>query len=395
MDNVTLIVVSPLPGLPLPGGKILLTQKFVDGMALYKELWKGPVTLICQRSDRPSDNLDNVEISAENKFFETICDSPIEPRLREELKIGPSLVLTSEGETLNFVSAVCREMNQPCIYISEYTLRTRLQIIRSESSDLARRCVRSLRQMRQQLSIRRSVSLASGIQCNGTPTYEAYKSLSPMAHLFFDTRTEDDMLASEDTVKRRYADFGSRQLHLIFSGRLKKMKGVDHLPVVASHLLQMGIPFRMSICGDGDYGPQLQQDIERLALTGFVDIKGILDFKMELVPFLKKEADLFVCCHPQGDPSCTYLETWGCGVPIVGYSNEAFSGLSKLTSTGWTTPVGNPKALAEKIASLYRTPDRIAHGAIRSLSFAKEHTFFKTFRRRIDHMNAVVKVHRA
>lgn len=31
---------------------------------------------------------------------------------------------------------------------------------------------------------------------------------------------------------------------------------------------------------------------------------------------------LFVCCHVQGDPSCAYLETFGSGLPIVGYANR-------------------------------------------------------------------------
>jgi colanic acid/amylovoran biosynthesis glycosyltransferase len=37
------------------------------------------------------------------------------------------------------------------------------------------------------------------------------------------------------------------------------MKGVNHLPLVADHLRKLGVPFKMSICGDGEYLPQLKK----------------------------------------------------------------------------------------------------------------------------------------
>jgi hypothetical protein len=52
--------------------KIVLTQKFVDGMALYKQLWKVTMILACEPADTVSDNLDDIEInldSARSKPF--------------------------------------------------------------------------------------------------------------------------------------------------------------------------------------------------------------------------------------------------------------------------------------------------------------------------------------
>jgi hypothetical protein len=78
-----------------------------------------------------------------------------------------------------------------------------------------------------------------------------------------------------------------------------------------------------------------------------------------------------------------------CGVPIVGYSNEAFEGLVQAAGAGWATPLHRPTDLAEQIASLHRDPEKIRAASERSLAFAREHTFEKTFRRRIDHLNQV------
>jgi glycosyltransferase involved in cell wall biosynthesis len=236
----------------------------------------------------------------------------------------------------------------------------------------------------------KAISLANGVQCNGTPTYTAYKALTPFPHLFFDTRIEEAMLATSENISARYVGLGSdHPLHLVFSGRLTLMKGVDHLCLVAAHLRKLGVRFEMSICGDGDWAAQLRKDVDKMDLGDLVRLRGTLDFKTELIPFVTKEAHLFVCCHRQGDPSCTYLETMACGVPIVGYANEALRGLVEASGVGWITAINRPIELAEKIASLYRTPSALLASAHRSQAFAREHTFEKTFRRRVEHLDRV------
>ena len=44
---------------------------------------------------------------------------------------------------------------------------------------------------------------------------------------------------------------------------------------------------------------------------------GVVDFETELVPFTRQNADIFLGCHRQSDPSCTYLEAMGCGVAVA------------------------------------------------------------------------------
>jgi colanic acid/amylovoran biosynthesis glycosyltransferase len=119
-------------------------------------------------------------------------------------------------------------------------------------------------------------------------------------------------------------------------------------------------------------------------------MKGVLDFKNELVPFTQKNTDLFVCCHRQGDPSCTYLETMSCGVPIVGYDNQAFLGVAAESKTGWPVPMNRPEQMAQKIVELDRNREEVARSARISLGFARAHTFEKTFKRRMAHLLASV-----
>jgi glycosyltransferase involved in cell wall biosynthesis len=249
-----------------------------------------------------------------------------------------------------------------------------------------------LRQVQQEVAQRKAISIAAGVQCNGLPTFHAYKGLSKHPHLFFDTRTEASMLATRDQISHRSFQLSQgHKLRLTFSGRLTLMKGVNDLLTVADNLRRSAVGdwFELSICGDGDYVGQLRQDIDRMGLGAVVKMRGNMDFKTELVPFLKTETDLFVCCHRQGDPSCTYLETMACGVPIIGYANEAWDQLSEHARIGWTIKTGDAKSMADKIAQLYSAPDEIEKEAVRSLNFASRHTFESTFQARVEHMRSL------
>jgi colanic acid/amylovoran biosynthesis glycosyltransferase len=391
VNGITLVIISPLKGLVHPNGKIVLTEKFVDGMRLYSELWDGPILHLCEPAEREGHNLDNVEVEIAAPTFDTICAKLTDDHLCSVLP-KRSLVITSVGEQFNSVSTLCRRLGVPCVYVTEYTLKTRLQIISEYQKNAIYGTWQKLRQAHQEISQRRAMSIAAGVQCNGLPTFRAYKGLSQSTHLFFDTRTEGSMLAKADQVTgKRFAKQSGEKLRLTFSGRLTLMKGVDDLLVVASHLRGLlNDRFELSICGDGDYADQLRQDILQNGLSDLVKTRGNLDFKTELLPFLKNETDMFVCCHRQGDPSCTYLETMACGVPIIGYANEAWSQLSDHARAGWVVRNGDAAAMANKIAKLDQSPDAIETEGVKSLRFAAEHTFETTFQRRVDHFKTLV-----
>jgi glycosyltransferase involved in cell wall biosynthesis len=275
--------------------------------------------------------------------------------------------------------------------LAEYSLKTRKQIVATNTKNPLLRLRRNLWQHSQERKQRRSIALASGVQCNGTPTYEAYRKISPNPLLFFDTRVTERMTATEAEIVKRYTNRDiDRPLRLLFSGRLIKMKGADHLLKVAQHLKRSGIPFELYICGDGQLKPEMERQIQIQGLKDCVQMMGVLDFKTELVPFAKETIDLFVCCHRQGDPSCTYLETMACGVPIVGYGNEAFEGIVAHSGAGWVVPMDRPDQLANKIAELSHSPAELQAMAIKALHFAKQNTFEKTFNRRIHHIHNVI-----
>jgi colanic acid/amylovoran biosynthesis glycosyltransferase len=286
-----------------------------------------------------------------------------------------------------------RRTVQPCeFYVSEYTLKTRLQIVDEAKKPLIRSAWSKLRQVQQELAQRKAIRNSAGIQSNGLPTYDAYHHLNESPHLYFDGRVEESMLATEEAIDRRFAEMKTGgKIRLLFSGRLDPMKGVRDLPIVAQHLVEMRVPFQMSICGGGELKDELHAHIKAAHLEEHVSLDGILDFKSHLVPYVTRAVDLFVCCHRQGDPSCTYLETMSCGVPVAGYANEALLSLARHSGAGWASPVGNPLSLARLIGWLWNNPEALRQQSIRSLEFARDHSFEKTFKRRISHLEQIAE----
>jgi len=198
------------------------------------------------------------------------------------------------------------------------------------------------------------------------------------------------LLATEEEISRRLSRLSpTRPLKLVFSGRLAPVKGSTHLLEVAKELRRLNVDFHLSICGDGESKHAMSQTIQAEQLGRHVSLNGVLDFRRDLVPFVKSEIDLFICCHPQGDPSCTYLETMSCGVPIAGYDNEAFAGVVRSSGSGWMAPMNRPDELARIVLQIQKAPESLRENSLSALAFAKHHTFNRTVSRRIGHLRTL------
>jgi glycosyltransferase involved in cell wall biosynthesis len=230
------------------------------------------------------------------------------------------------------------------------------------------------------------VRKVAGVQCNGLPTYRAYHRKARDALLFFDSRVSASMVVSVEQMRARLAMCRKRScLRLAFSGRFAAMKGVHHLPEVA-HWLAQKTSFELHLCGGGALEPYVRERVRALGLEPHVRFHGVLDFETELMPFMREHIDLFVAPHPQGDPSCTYLETFACGVPVVGYDNEALRGLALHTGAAFTTPLDDPRSVAERIVSLSQDHAALERASLAARSFAARHTFDRTFARRVEQL---------
>jgi colanic acid/amylovoran biosynthesis glycosyltransferase len=390
MNSLKLAILPGSKSKKISDNQIIITQKFLDGVLEYQKYWPGSIIVFLEEDLSISDHLDNILIDTKDLSFQIIVEN-FETLQENEKFREASIVLACVCDRQNHISRICKLNQIFCIYITENSLKTRIQVINSIAKNIVVKIRKYIWEISQELNQRYSIALADGIQCNGTPTYEAYQTINPRPLLYFDSRITEQMLINETELAQRTSKCAEHSpLNLLFSGRLVQIKGADHLILVAKQLKKLGVEFKFFICGDGNLKGLIQEQIQDGQLSDSVKILGSLDFKSQLIPFVKNNIDLFVCCHRQGDPSCTYLETMSCGVPIVGYANEAFSGVVKYAQAGWLVPMNRPDSLAQKILELDKHREKIVSESYKSLAFSKLHTFEKTFERRIEHLKKIV-----
>jgi len=379
------VLIMALTSAEPSAGKVLLTGKFVDGMRSYAERWDGQVHAILPPGRGVTGNLDDVVVARDELPFSVDILPLSSPALRQRL-LQAAVVMGQAHHEMADLASFCAVHGVPYIFNCEYSLRTRLQITRMEAPNPLRRLRRSLWELNQERLMRNTVRCATGVQCNGHPTYEAYSPIARDSMLYFDNRIEPDMVAAREEVGKKQQRHESKRLTLVYSGRLNRMKGAHYLVPLAQALVERGVDFDLHVCGDGELQPLIAAQIAAAGLHERVHLRGVLDFRSELLPFVSTNADLFVCCHPQGDPACTYMETFACGVPIVGFANEAFRGLQRESGAGWVTPLGDVRAMADAIAAIARERGRLREPALAALEFAGQHTFPREFDRRIEHL---------
>jgi glycosyltransferase involved in cell wall biosynthesis len=377
-----------IPSVPVwtDGEHYIFDRKFYDGLLLYVEGWPGPVSCVVRRTIEALPAFGAVRRTPAELPFDVRLIGADEP-LRPEHLAGAAVVLAAADDFGQLhVSALCRELGIKCAYVIEYVPETRHQIVAIESPNLLTRLRRDLFVRRAERRRRKAFELADGVQANGTAACGEYRHYGNCM-LYFDTRMGRDALVSEQELSRRLAESSAgRPLRLAFSGRLTGMKGADHLVRVAAMLRDGGVSFHLTIYGTGDLESRMKSDIGALGLDACVTMRGAVDFSATLVPEIKSSVDAYVMLHRQSDPSCTYLETLSCGIPIVGYANKAFSGILELADVGVGVPMDDVAGIAAAIRQLDADRALLSRKARNAVEFACRHSFEDTFHNRVDHL---------
>ncbi|WP_020160200.1 glycosyltransferase [Methylobacter marinus] len=369
--------------------QLCLTKKFIDGVIEYCKYWNGDVKALLRVTKKPSTNMDEVVIETLDLPFEIRI---IDFNIREEDIEDASIVLAGMSYKNVSISSLCQSLKVPCVYITEYSLNTQIQIIETSRVNFLLKIRRITWAILQNYKQKKSIKIASGVQCNGTPTYNKYKIINNNALLYFDNRVKPEQVISHDSLEHRLEYLEkNKPIRLAFSGRLIEMKGADHLIKVARELKENNFQFNFSIFGSGVLESDIKKNIIKYGLDDVVFMRGVLDFESELLPTIQNNVDLFVCCHRQGDPSCTYIETLACGVPIVGYSNEAFDGILQLTDIGHSVKMNDYSALSNIIIFLSKNRDKLVNYSYNAVSFANNNLFDSNFKKRINHLKVLCR----
>lgn len=380
-ENV-LLICAPAPVQKL-GENWRLDVKFVEGMKRHQKDWQGPVRCILWET-QGSIPFGKEYASKDLGFELTVLPVGGLPPAFPDVALA---FLSADMVQFPRLTAHFAAQAIPIVASLEYTLKTRLQILKLDPHiSTLRRMRRMLWQLNFERKLRRGLSKAAGVQFNGWPSYDGYAHLTTRAHLYLDNRIEHSMLATPSDMQSRIARLRSgAPLRLIHSGRLEPMKGAQDLLPVMRALAKNKVDATLDIYGTGT----LAQNI-RAALSEFggrVRLHDPVDFRTELVPINRAGADLFLSCHRQSDPSCSYLEAMGCGLAVAGYDNQMWSALCKASGGGMTAPLGQPEALAAAITGWHHDREKLVSASALALAYAQSHCFEAEFSGRIRHLH--------
>lgn len=381
----TLLFCAPAPVID-EGGRLRLDIKFVEGMREHVAGWGGPVHVVLWRGGGgiPFGR----DYAREALGFALTVLNPGEA-VPEAAMAGAGVAMIS-ADMPGFLGLVqrARTAGLPVVAGLEYTRETRLRIVwLDKGAGLARKLRRSLWVWQDDRRIRRGLAQAAGVQFNGYPAFDDHAAQVRNPLLYLDNRMTPALLATPAEMQARAERLRSgAPLRLIHSGRLEPMKGAqDLLPVMAA-LRALGVPATLDIYGSGSLEASI--DAGLAAFDGQVRLHGPVDFETVLVPASRSGADVFLSCHRQSDPSCTYLEALGCGLALAGYDNRMWRRLSAEVGLDAPAPQGDTAALAGLIARWHQDREALITAAQTGLSFARAHDFPTEFTARMAHLRA-------
>ncbi|NEX47499.1 glycosyltransferase [Pseudotabrizicola algicola] len=368
-----LLMIAPAPVMRLPDGRLRLDVKYVEGMRAHAALWQGRVSAVVWEGAA------SVPFGADYAPQELGFDltvlpagAPL-PQMQADLIAAPA----DMAEALALAGGPV-----PVVFVVEYTIGTRLRIVvLDRARGLLRKGWSALWNLAVERRRRQAFRRAAGVQCNGYPAFDAYRGLNARTFLYLDGRMRVDMMATAAQMAAKAAHAGP--LRLVHSGRLEPMKGAQDLVPVARALLAAGVDFTLDVFGTGALEAEVRAGAE--SLGGRLRLHAPVDFETGLVPFLCAHADLFLSCHRQADPSCSYLESLGCGVPVLGYANEMWARMAAESGGGWAVPLGDRRALSDRLIALDADRRALRVAAASGLDFAQAHDFETEFARRMAH----------
>ncbi|GAB3247284.1 hypothetical protein GCM10027425_02990 [Alteromonas gracilis] len=259
--------------------------------------------------------------------------------------------------------------------LSEYTSQERLRLTLAGSVSKLDSARIRFGAWRQSRVVERMVQETDGVQCNGYPTFDAWRDLSPRPLLFLDSRLHPKHLPHTGRRVR------TERLRLGFSGRFIPIKGAVDAARAVAELSEAGIPTSFTVFGEGPLEAEM-----RAAARGLANFTGSLRFDPEWIQTMPDHVDLMLLPHTVGDPSGTFLESAGLGVPVLGYRTAALSALVDRHGIGWTVPLGDVDALVSKATELWRSPSSLEKAGDNGTALMSRHHFAASSDARAQHL---------
>ena len=137
------------------------------------------------------------------------------------------------------------------------------------------------------------------------------------------------------------------------AARLAEPKNLQMLIKAGQYLVEREIPFKISIFGDGPLKQELQNLIERYALSDKVELHG---FELEIQSVINA-LDVFVLCSIHEGLPMALLEAMFLKTPVVCTEVIGIQEVVENGVNGLLVPLNDSNALAESLITLYHKQD--------------------------------------
>ncbi len=135
---------------------------------------------------------------------------------------------------------------------------------------------------------------------------------------------------------------------ILYLGRLKKYKSIDHILRAAARLPETVGDWRVVVVGQGDDRPRLEKIALRLGIKSRVTFTGFVDQATKLT-YLRR-AHVAVCASLKEGWGLTTIEANACGLPVIAADVPGLRDSVRDGRTGFLYPYGDIDCLTEKLA---------------------------------------------
>ena len=380
-----LLVISSAP-IYYENNSPVMDIKFVEGMTYYSRNWNGKVT--CMLRQRQAD-FPFKKMYDPNSLLFNIIQHPKNRKIKKEDIEGYDVILCSGDNYEHLhIAEICRNTGQKTAYIIENIVESRRQMISlDQEKSLLKKAYSTMWMYNQERRRRKAFRKCDSIQANGYPAFDIYKKYNSNIIMYLDNRMTSEMIATTDDMLAREERLNKDEtVKIIHSGRLEAIKGSYDIIPIAQELLRKEVKFELHVFGTGNLEIKIKRDIKRYKLENQIFMHGSVDFEKVLVPFAKKNGDIYLSCHRQSDPSCTYLENMGCGLAVVGYDNHMWKALCHESKAGVAVKLCDTKASANSILRMAKNPSELIKYCKAAQEFALKHSFENEFIKRIENL---------
>lgn len=175
---------------------------------------------------------------------------------------------------------------------------------------------------------------------------------------------------------------------IIYVGRIKKYKSVDHIVKAMPYILE-GMDIKLMIVGSGDYINTLKSIAQNLNIQDKVFFTGYVSQERK-VELLQKA---YLSVYP------SLIEGWGlvnieanaCGLPVVASNVPGLKDSVKIGRSGLLYEYGNLKDLADKVIYLLKDRERYNGFVKGSIEWASTFWWKNTGKETLNYIESIIK----